>query len=172
MQIEYADGSGRKVTPVNGIFPLDALHLFRAFQSRAQYKEATGKDAPDFDPRLPVKNWFDPDAAGKRGTRTYLVYSWAQDKLPELEEYTVAATYAASVNMLPDRLDVGDNKDGVAEPVPVRDLKASEIFVSLPGGIAVQDTSLLGGAGGAVGGDGFVRADRDVLMRIADKLGV
>lgn len=44
-------------------YPISALYLFREY-SRQTYQQATGKQAPPFDPSRPPKGWWDDAATG------------------------------------------------------------------------------------------------------------
>jgi hypothetical protein len=158
-------------------YGLDALYLFPRYQTRDAYHEATGKEAPEFNPLLNPKYWEDPDAL-KLALRNKLydrvialndlgkpVHS--PDDTPMIEPLMLPKAQAAVVNIPPLGANVA-GADAYEVPVPLRELKPYEKLVfRFPGFIAVQDTRV---PVPAAAGD-FTEADRALLERIVLKLG-
>ncbi len=60
---------------------IGSLYLFPVYQTREQYKQATGKDAPTWNPNAPAKSWLDPNppAPDEDGDVRYLMLAMAAD---------------------------------------------------------------------------------------------
>lgn len=68
---------------------LGSLYLFPVYQTREQYKAATGKDAPLWNPNKPVKSWEDTNAPvpDEDGDVRYLMLALAADgRTPAVKE--------------------------------------------------------------------------------------
>ena len=46
-------------------YQISALNLFPVYATRAAYQQATGQQAPPFDPDEPIKGWCDPAPTGQ-----------------------------------------------------------------------------------------------------------
>ncbi|MFN7542221.1 MAG: hypothetical protein ACK5TN_05450 [Acidobacteriota bacterium] len=164
----------------SGMFPINDLYLFPFFQSRDDYSQATGEEAPAWDPSKPVKCWFDP-AARNTNRRTFLydivlmydkngmVLSDAQG-LPQTEQLALLREDAGRVNMLPREkmVDYGPGSKVAPIPVPMRPLKETEELVFTFGGVvAVRLKDFYKNTVNT-----FTIADRRLLEKIAQKLGV
>ena len=155
-----------------GIAPLQALFLFPVYADREDYKKKTGKEAPPYNPALPVKTWEDPAAASKRVV-TYFYATWDRVNAPKVESIDFSGRYAAQLNLLPENFTAftDEEKKNAADmiPIPIRELLPHEALVGdMFAGILVRDTTVepKGGAGS------FSSADRALLHKIAEALGV
>lgn len=163
-----------------GMFPINDLYLFPFFQTRDEYFQSTGEEAPPWDPNKPVKSWFDP-AARNTNRRTFLydvvlmydkngmVLSDAAGK-PQTEQLALLREDAAQVNILPREkmIDYGPGSRVAPIPVPMRPLKDTEELVFTFGGVvAVRMKDFYKNTVNA-----FTIADRKLLEKIAQKLGV
>lgn len=164
----------------NGLFPLNTLYLFPVFQTREEYFNATGEQAPPWNPNKPVKTWFDP--AARKSTRRTIIYDYSLmyhengtlvlDKTghPLLDTLALLKEDAAQVNMLPDekQVDYGWGSRVASIPVPLRQLNPSEELVLTFGNVvAVRDKSA-----SVSDPTAFTFSDRQLLEKIAQKLGV
>jgi hypothetical protein len=160
-------------------YSLYAAFLFPVFQTREEYKEATGEDAPAWDPSQPVKNWFDP-AARNTNKRTMLydrvllydangmVIPDANGK-PTLDSMALMKEVAGQVNMLPtERLvDYGPGSRMAPIPCPLRELRADEeLFFTFGGAVAIRIKGTLQAEVNA-----FLVDDRKVLYELRDLAG-
>ena len=96
---------------------IETLYRFPVFQTREEYKQATGKEAPPYNPSLPVKSWFDPDPpkADEYGDVYYLGLALAADGrtpavqagsgLPFLRKFRIKAEHAGVVNIPVKKFD-------------------------------------------------------------------
>ncbi|GAB4420049.1 MAG: hypothetical protein OHK0021_24390 [Bryobacter sp.] len=162
------------------MFSLFQLFLFPVFQTREEYKQHTGEEAPPWNPNQPVKNWFDPAARTTR-SRTMLydrVLLYDENGMaipdaagrPQLDNLALLREIAAEVNMLPSEklVDYGPGGRMAPIPVPLRELKPEEeLFFTFGGAVAVR---LKGAFKTDV--NAFTVDDRTVLYKIAEKLGV
>jgi hypothetical protein len=164
----------------NNMFSLYKLFIFPVFQTREEYKQATGEEAPPWDPNQPVKNWFDPAARNTRSrTMLYdrvLLYDSNgmvvpdENGKPTLDKLALLREVAAQVNMLPSEklVDYGPGSRMAPIPPPMRELKANEeLFFTFGGAVAVRDRAAY-----KVEANAFTIGDRVLLQKIADKLGV
>lgn len=81
--------------------PVNSLDIFPSFGDRSAYQNATGTQAPIFDPSIgAIKNWADPAAASLPATAlmTYTKFNGDQTN-PALVPFTVPAGAAARVNL-------------------------------------------------------------------------
>lgn len=160
-----------------GTYALTDLALFPIYADSEDYFKKTGKIAPMYDPRFEVKNWEDPDAASKRFV-SYTVVEWDNVNVPTEGTLDLPGKWAASVNLLPPNytaLTEQEKKIALegATPLPIRPLKSSEVFKVHPlGGVYVVDTAVAELPTVPAAGDGFTKADRELLGKIAAKLGV
>lgn len=161
------------------MFSIFKLFIFPVFQTREEYKAATGEDAPPWDPNQPIKNWFDPAARTTRSrTMLYdrvLLYDANGMVVPDetgkptIDKLALLRETAAQVNMLPSErvVDYGPGSRMAPIPAPIRELKPNEeLFFTFGGAVAVRDKSAFKSEVNA-----FTVADRALLQRIADKLG-
>jgi hypothetical protein len=162
------------------MFSLFDLFLFPVFQTRDEYKQYTGQEAPPWDPNQPIKNWFDPEARTTR-SRTMLydrVLLYDENGMvipdaygkPSIDRLALLREVAAEVNMLPMEkvLDYGPGSRMAPIPPPLRELKPEEeLFFTFGGAVAVRRK-------GAYQTDvnAFTVDDRALLHKIAAKLGV
>lgn len=164
----------------SGMFPINDLYLYPFFQTRDEYFQATGQEAPDWDPSRPVKSWFDPEARNSnRRTFLYdnvLMYDrngmvLSDEKgIPQVEQLALLREEAARVNILPRErmVDYGPGSKVAPIPVPMRPLTESEELVFTFGGVvAVRKKNAYKDIVNA-----FTVQDRRLLAKIAEKLGV
>jgi hypothetical protein len=155
------------------VYCVSNLCLFPVYETREEYREATGVEPPPFDSNKPVKLWFDPSAL--RSTKRKLVYenvaAYAEngapligsDGNPALEPLLIDRQEAGTVNIPSER---EWSNWGIDIPVPMRPLDpGEELYFQYGGIIGVRDPS--GDAGGA-----FTKSDRALLRAIAAKLGI
>jgi hypothetical protein len=163
-----------------GMFPINDLYLYPFFQTRDEYLQATGEEAPEWDPSRPVKGWFDPEARNSN-KRTFLydnVLMYDRNGMvladengkPQTEQLALLREEAARVNLLPRErmVDYGPGSKVAPIPVPMRPLKANEELVFTFGGVvAVRRKDAYKETVNA-----FTIEDRRLLQKIAEKLGV
>ncbi|MBI4903755.1 MAG: hypothetical protein HY820_08975 [Acidobacteria bacterium] len=160
-------------------YSLENLHLFPVFQTREAFKQATGQEPPPFDPAKDFKAWFDPQAAAS--TKRKIVYenviAYADngrplvdvDGKPLLEPLMIDREFAATVNIAPKGPGILDLVGtGHEIPVPLRAPDPEEeLYFQFGGTVAVRNKAL------AVSlQPGFNQADRELLHKMAEKLGV
>lgn len=162
-------------------YGLANLYLFPVYQTREEYRQKTGMEAPPFDPTKPVKSWFDPTAASS--TRRKLVYdnvvAIADNGLPladtsghpMLEPLMIDREFAAVVN-IPVKDFTGQIQEahpvGVEIPVPLRALDpGEELFFGFGGVVMVRNPKEFEKLE-----VGFLHEDRLLLRAIASKLGI
>ncbi len=80
-------------------YSLATLNLFTVYASRAAYLQATGKQAPPFDPTRPAQYWEEPTQAGKSGSVTYYAIDTNSPATGYLAQLTIPCAQAASVNL-------------------------------------------------------------------------
>ena len=162
-------------------YGLANLYLFPVYQTREEYQQKTGLEAPAFDPAKPVKSWCDPAAA--TATRRKLVYDNViamadtgrpladANGQPMLEPLMIDKDFAAVVNIpvkdftgrIPEQAAIG-----VEIPVPLRPLeKGEELFFGFGGVVMVRNIEAFEKIE-----VGFLHEDRLLLRAIASKLGV
>lgn len=166
-------------TPQQASYPLDTLYLYPYYQSQAQYKAATGQDAPPFDPSKPPKGWFDPAALNTtlRNVVYDRVIAYADNGIPArdangnpmLEALVLLKADAANVN-IPLKQTANEAGAGQLEvPVPLRALNDDEeLFFDWGGIIKVRNKKLWAAAQNVP----FTLQDQQLLEGIAQKLGV
>lgn len=159
-------------------YGLHHLYRFPVFQTREAYRQATGREAPPYDPAKPPKSWFDPDAAAN--PRRRLVYetvvAYAENGFPlvdaegkpVLEPLVIDRDFAAVVN-IPNKLGSPDQTvSGPEIPVPLRPLESGEeMYLQFGGSVAVKNKALFDAVATTYGAE-----DRALLRAIAEKLGV
>lgn len=122
---------------------LDTLYLFPVYQTREQYKAATGQDAPAWTPNAPTKSWFDPNPppADEDGFVQYLMVGLGpdgktpgvKDGKPYLRLTRILRTFAMTVNIGQKAFDGSVQDPGSLSqfadyevPVPCRPLAQDE----------------------------------------------
>lgn len=158
-------------------YSLEKLHLFRRYQTREEYQQATGQEPAPFDPNLAPKYWCDP--AARNSPRRSVVYDNAlvtgpggqpvagPDGKPLVDLLALPKEQAASVNIPPQGTNV-PGADTAEIPVPLAALESDEeLFFQFGGVVAVKNRTLFD-----LAKEGFTGADRARLEAIARKLGV
>lgn len=159
-------------------YGLHHLHLFPVYQTRADYKAATGEEPPPFDPTRPSQHWFDPEAA--KSPKRVIVYERAlaidekgvpkrdANGKPYFEELALPKAEASTVN-IPYKEAANEPSSGFPDvPVPCRALHEDEELDFDFGGVVIvrnrnfRDDTVVG----------FTLADRELLRSIARKLNV
>lgn len=157
------------------------LYLFPVYQTREAYRQATGVEAPPYDPTLPTKSWCDPSAA--QSTRRKVIYenviAYAEngapfagpDGKPMLEPLMIDKDFAAVVNIPVKDFTGKIQEQPVSDneiPVPMRALDPEEeLYFAFGGTVAVRNKKLFQSTQ-----VGFLETDRVLLRSIAEKLGV
>lgn len=158
--------------------PISVLNLFTTYGTRDAYKASTGKDTPAWNQTRPPKYWEDPKAV-KKGMmngvpvmiydRVYAGFDQAAGE-PLWDMLILPVEEAKTVNIPPtgDGMTNVPGADQDPVPCPVRELQDGEIvkleFGAIPkvyNADELQDVAV-----------GFCQRDRDMLERIAAKLGV
>lgn len=157
-------------------YALRELYSFPWYATRADYKAATGQDAPPFDTTRQPKYWFDPEA--EKSVKRVVSYDRViavddrgnflpgNDGKPYTEILLLPKAEAATVN-IPMGLT---NEPGAGEPpvmCPLRPIEPEEELYFELGGVLVRnksitDTSIVG----------FSAEDRAILRAMARKLNV
>ncbi len=159
-------------------YGLDKLYLFPHYQTREQYRLATGSEPPVFDETRPPQGWFDPSLA--QSTKRTVIYEnvLAMDEKgnpklnaegkPYFEPLMMLRSEAMSVNIPPK---VAANEPGTRTPevpVPVRALDPDEeLIVDFGGAVYVRNKTL-----NTELPVNFSNQDRELLKAIARKLNV
>jgi hypothetical protein len=160
-------------------YGISNLYLFPLYQTREAYREATGKEAPPYNPLKPIKSWFDPKAS--ENPRRKLVYDNVialadngqplvdENGRPFLEPLLIDREDAAAVNIPIKGFDrAPEPTTGFEVPVPLRALEpGEELYFQFGGAIAIRNTTLWEQLE-----EGFTASDRALLHSIAEKLGV
>ena len=159
-------------------YSLDKLYLFPYYQTREDYRRATGQEPPPWDPNRPPKYWFDPNA--RQSTRRNVVYDhviatsesgkplMGPDGKPMLDFLVLPKEEAATVNIPPKDVSNVPGADKPEVPCPLRPLEpGEELFFDFGGIVAVKNTELYPQLE-----VGFTAQDRALLRAIARKLGV
>lgn len=166
-------------------YGLSNLYLFPIYQTREAYHDATGLDAPLYDPSKPIKSWFDPKALNDPKFAQYrkIIYDRVLalaengtplvdgDGKPFFEALQIDKTIAATVNIPHKAPGVPDEPTtGVEIPVPCRELQHDEeLFFQFGGTAAVRNKTIHQ----AIEDKGdFTAEDRELLHQIAKKVGV
>ena len=163
-------------------YGVDNLYLFPVYQTRDQYRAATGQEPPPFDPTKPEKGWSDPNppTSGKFVAIYPRVISWdangtnanvGPDGKPFFEPLVLPIDWAKSVNIAA-KAAANEPGTGVAViPCPCRALDADEELALGSFGVpVVRNTALWQQATSAP--TSFLESDRQLLKAIAAKVGV
>jgi hypothetical protein len=161
------------------VYGISNLYLFPVYQTREAYQQATGQEAPAYDPNQPVKSWFDPHAMESAKRKiiydnvlalgdTGLPYAGPDGK-PALEPLMLEKEVAARVNIPPKAVGKPDLPEkGFEIQVPLRPLeKNEEMFFQFGNIVAIKNTDLFPSLE-----VGFTAQDRALLKTIAQKLGL
>lgn len=124
---------------------IQSLYRFAVSQTREQFKQTTGVEAPPWDPNKPIKSWADPNPPDpdEEGNVRYLVLALAADKKtpavqngrPYLRTLTINRVEATLVNIPPKdfardtrNVDPGSLSPmaSIEVPVPCRQLNSDE----------------------------------------------
>jgi len=76
-------------------YQISVLDLFPVYTTRAAYQQATGQQAPPFDPSQPLKEWADPAPSGQ----PYLVFDSTAVATGYVGQFTLPAAQAAQLNL-------------------------------------------------------------------------
>lgn len=76
-------------------YQISTLNLFPAYATRAAYQQATGQQAPPFDPSQPLKGWSDPAPSGQ----PYLVFDSTAAATGYVSQMTLTAEQASQLNL-------------------------------------------------------------------------
>jgi len=151
--------------PNKPVYPVSALYLFAQFNTPEAYQAAAGEAPPTFDPTKRPKNWFDSSVDLTDPAATVVYSAYRLSKVTGGWSYTIiamSAAEAASVNLIPD--GIADSMPGWE--VPARALLPNEVLQPTIGNVLeIRRTDL------SVDDGRFSQADRDILNRIAEKLG-
>jgi len=158
-------------------YGLKSLYLFPYYQSREDYRQATGQEPPPWDPDRAPKYWFDASAAAS--PRRNVVYDLVvatgpsgtaiagPDGQPVLDVLVLKKELAATVNIPPGGTNV-PGADVPEVPCPLRPLEpGEELFFDFGGVVMVKNVPLFQALE-----IGFTAQDRALLKGIARKLGV
>jgi hypothetical protein len=162
-------------------YPITSLYLFKTYQTREEYQADTGQEPPAWNPYRQPKTWFDPKAKLSPSRKVVYEHALATDSdtgsflldskgRPYLDALVLDRDEAATVNIPPRGMGM-TNVPGADVPevvVPMRALEPNEeLFVDVGGLPMVKNTDLYPKLE-----VGFTQADRDLLAKIARKLGV
>lgn len=174
-------------TPTASTYPLSALYLFPVFQTREQFKQVMGYDAPPYNPSIQVKSWMDLSAQGsaQRNVIYQNVIALAENGQPLLNEkgepffelMLLRREIASSANIKPKSFDgsaVELPETGYEIPVPCRELLPEEsLYLSFGGLVMVRNSKNEAKEPAPVPAPGdFTQEDRALLQAIATKIGV
>jgi hypothetical protein len=88
-----------KAPPDREIYGVGELELFRQW-TRNSFLEATGEQAPEWNPAMRIKRWYDSAAAGKPPEEPYVYRSWALvEGRPVFKTYVITNAEAATLNL-------------------------------------------------------------------------
>lgn len=159
-------------------YGLEKLNLFPYFQTRQQYRQATGQEPPAFDPTRPPQAWYDPQMV--HSTKRTVIYDnvLAIDEKgrpkrnaeggPYFEPLMILRSEAATVN-IPEKNAANEPGTEVPEvPPPLRALDADEELIIDFGGIVMVRNKRLNTEVPV----NFSAQDRELLKAIARKLNV
>ncbi len=165
-------------TNTRAVYSIGELHRFPTFSTPEDYRNATGLEAPPYDPGRPPKTWFDPGALAS--VRPTVLYDPVlattidgtpladADGKPVLDVLALSREHAATVNIW-NTMSGHGVPTTPAVPIPLRPLKENEeLFFSFPQVVSVRDKDLAE----EIGNGQFTGADRRLLRLIAEKLGV
>lgn len=122
---------------------LESIYRFPVYRTREQYKAATGKEAPAWNPNKPIKSWEDPakPPADEDGFVQYLMIGvgpdgktpGVKDGKPYLRLTRIKREDALTVNLAPKAFDGSAQDPGSLSamadkevPVPCRPLGQDE----------------------------------------------
>ena len=158
-------------------YGLKSLYLFPYYQTREDYRQATGQEPPPWDPNRPPKYWRDPSALSS--PRRNVIYDYVLatgptgtpvaglDGKPVLDLLVLRKEDAATVNLPPLATNV-PGADVPEVPCPLRPLEPEEeLFFDIGGVVTVKNVTLY-----AALEVGFTAQDRLLLRGIARKLGL
>lgn len=162
-------------------YGISNLYLFPVFQTREAYRLAVGVEPPPYNERIPIKSWFDPDAA--KNTRRKIIYenviAYAENGAPlvdaagkpMLEPLVLDVAIAGAVNIPFKAPGVPDQPTtGLEIPVPMRPLTDNEeLFLQFGGTVAVKNKAAFAQLEQL---GKFTDQDRSLLQAIAAKLGI
>lgn len=161
-------------------YGLQNLYLFPCYQTREEFRAATGSDAPPYNPEHTPKYWFDPKARD-RVSRT-VVYERVlaidaggraipgKDGSPMLEPLLLTKDEAATAN-IPSTVTSEPGTGEAPLPVPLRPLdEDEELFFDLFGIVTVKNKKLFPKL--PAQSDGFTQQDRQLLQAIARVVGI
>lgn len=83
------------VQPNQPQYQISTLDLFPVYATRAAYQQATGQQAPPFDPTQPLKGWADPAPAGQ----PYLVFDSTAVATGYIRQMSLTPAQAAQLNL-------------------------------------------------------------------------
>ena len=159
-------------------YGLQHLFLFPVYQTREDYKAATGEEPPPFDPTRPAQYWRDPEAS--KSARRVIVYEHvlATDERgypkrdakgkPYFEPLALPKMEAAAVN-IPYKKAANEPSSGLPDVLPpCRALHDDEELDFDFGGIVVVKNKNFESETVV----GFTLGDRELIRAIARKLNV
>jgi hypothetical protein len=156
------------------------IALFKVYQTPDQYRAAFGKPPEEFDVNRRPKFWFDStvDLEDPEADVCYKVIKLDKAQKPIVSQTCMPAFEAATVNIYaPDPLPGGKPDDITAakmrpmRELPVRDLLPNESLTTVFGNVIAVfriDKKIEAEAGSGK----FLPSDRELLRKVADKLGV
>ena len=160
-------------------YGIENLYLFRYYQTREAYQQATGEDTTPWNPQKPPKHWRDSKAlqSARRNVVYDSVVATSQgggplagpDGKPVLDLLVLSKAEAASVNIPPAGPGISNvpGAEVAAVPCPLRALEPNEeLFFDFGGVVAVKNLDLYPKIE-----VGFTSGDRDLLRAIARRLG-
>lgn len=156
--------------------PISVLNLFQTYASREAYEQSTGKTCPTWDPTRAPKAWEDPGAQQKLkvGTVAYTVYDrifvgFDASGAPIFEPLGMPVAEAKTVNIAPTGPG-STNVPGASAPTvpcPLRELEDDEVlkpgFGNVPQVFRAAELVTVD--------TGFTQADRELLIKVANKVG-
>lgn len=83
------------IQPNQAQYPISLLNLFPVYATRSAYQQASGQQAPPFDPAQPVKGWADPAPDGQ----PYVVFDPGALVSGYVSQLAVPAAQASKVNL-------------------------------------------------------------------------
>lgn len=156
--------------------PISVLNLFPTYATREAYEQTTSKPCPAWDQTRAPKAWEDPAAQQKLkvGTVPYTVYDrifvgFDAAGAPKFEPLGMPVSEAKTVN-IPPKGEGMTNVPGTGAPevpCPIRELEDDEIlkpgFGNVPQVFRAAELVTVD--------TGFTQADRELLIKIANKVG-
>lgn len=138
--------------------PVSILYLFPNYQTREAYKLATGRDAPTYDPTLPVKGWEDLTLisdANKTILAADVLYHFNIGRHKDgsvatfpnndvvLQPIIVSKDVVMRVNIPPKSVDQPSIPAPLGETyTPMRNLKPTERLIKTAFDIHVEDSEI------------------------------